>query len=93
VSKSTAVRQNKLLGGLGGDDLARLHPKSVRIRRGQLLHPVGAPIAHIYFPESGMVSMLTVMKSGEQIETAIIGNEGIIGSWVAIDGAITKGSG
>ena len=30
--------------------------------------------------------MLTVMKSGEQIETAIIGNEGVVGGWVAIDG-------
>jgi CRP-like cAMP-binding protein len=33
-----------------------------------------------------MVSMLTVMKSGEQIETAIIGNEGVVGGWLAIDG-------
>ena len=29
--------------------------------------------------------MLTVMRSGEQIETAIIGNEGVVGGWVAID--------
>lgn len=33
-----------------------------------------------------MVSMLTVMRSGEQIEPAIIGNEGVVGGWVAIDG-------
>jgi CRP-like cAMP-binding protein len=32
-----------------------------------------------------MVSMLAVMTTGEQIETAIIGNEGIVGGWVAID--------
>ena len=57
---------------------------------GDLLHPVGAPIEHVYFPESGMVSMLTVMKSGEQIETAIIGREGVIGGWVAIDGVNTN---
>jgi len=75
VPNSTAVGQNKLLGGLGGDDLVRLHPKKVAMTLGDLLHPVGAPIEHVYFPESGMVSMLTVMKSGEQIETAIIGSE------------------
>jgi hypothetical protein len=34
-----------------------------------------------------MISMLTVMQSGEQIETAIIGTEGVAGGWVAIDGA------
>jgi CRP-like cAMP-binding protein len=78
------------LGGLGGDDLVRLHPKLVRMTLGQLLHPVGARIEHVYFPESGMVSMLTVMKSGEQIETAIIGREGVIGGWVAIDGVNTN---
>jgi len=33
-----------------------------------------------------MVSMLTVMKSGEQIETAIIGSEGVVGGSVATDG-------
>ncbi len=55
--------------------------------RGDFLHPVGSPIEHVYFPDSGMVSMLTVMQSGEQIETAIIGNEGVVGGWIAIDGA------
>jgi hypothetical protein len=90
VPNSTAVGQNKLLGGLGGDDLVRLHPKKVAMTLGDLLHPVGAPIEHVYFPESGMVSMLTVMKSGEQIETAIIGSEGVIGGWVAIDGGNTN---
>ena len=90
LPQTTAVRPNKLLAGLGGDDLVRLHPKLVRMTLGQLLHPVGARIEHVYFPESGMVSMLTVMKSGEQIETAIIGREGVIGGWVAIDGVNTN---
>jgi CRP-like cAMP-binding protein len=30
------------------------------------------------------------LKSGEQIETAIIGSEGVIGGWVAIDGGNTN---
>ena len=90
MANSTAVKQNKLLGGLGGDDLFRLHPKLVRMVQGQFLHPVGASIEHVYFPESGKVSMLTVMKSGEQIETAIIGSEGVIGGWVANNGGNTN---
>ena len=87
MPNSTDVKQNKLLNELGLD-LAWLEPKLKRVSmtRGQLLHPVGAPIKDVYFPESGMVSMLTVMQSGEQIETAIIGREGIVGGWVAIDG-------
>jgi CRP-like cAMP-binding protein len=80
---------NRLLSRLPADDLAQLRPdlKQVRLARGAILHPVGSPIAHVYFPANGMVSMLTVTKSGEQIETAIIGSEGVIGGWVAIDGA------
>jgi len=34
-----------------------------------------------------MVSLLTVMTTGEQIETAVIGNEGVVGSWVALNGS------
>src|ERR1700756_5987699 len=64
----------------------RANLKNVRLTRGEVLHPVGVPIKHVYFPESGMVSMLTVMKSGELIETAIVGREGVAGGWVAIDG-------
>jgi CRP-like cAMP-binding protein len=89
VQKSNSVGQNRLLNGLDAADRARLGPylTKVRMSRGDLLHPVGEPIKHVYFPDSGMVSMLTVMRSGEQIETAIIGDEGVVGGWVAIDGA------
>lgn len=89
MQNSSVKSQNRLLNSLGESDLAQLQPylKKVHMTRGDFLHPVGRPIAHVYFPESGMVSMLAVMKSGEQIETAIIGNEGVVGGWVAIDGA------
>lgn len=53
---------------------------------GDALHPVGRPIDYVYFPEGGMISILTVMESGDQIETAIIGREGVGGGGVVIDG-------
>ena len=76
------------MNGLGADELTWLQPNltQVRLSTGEPLNQAGAPIEHVYFPESGMVSMLTVMRSGEQIEPAIIGNEGVVGGWVAIDG-------
>jgi CRP-like cAMP-binding protein len=89
VPDSNNVRQNRLLSGLGAGDAARLQSnlQRVRLERGHVLHPPGEPIGHVYFPDSGMISMLTVMQSGEQIETAVIGCEGVAGGWVAIDGA------
>jgi CRP-like cAMP-binding protein len=92
VPNPSDFRRNRLLNGLGAGDLARLQPnlKNVHLTLGKALHPVGGPIKHVYFPESGMVSMLTVMKTGEQIETAIIGREGVVGGWIAIDGRNTN---
>jgi DNA invertase Pin-like site-specific DNA recombinase len=88
VPNPSELRRNRLLNGLADGDFTRLRAnfKNVRLTVGAVLHPVGVPIKHVYFPESGMVSMLTVMKSGELIETAIVGREGVIGGWVAIDG-------
>ena len=40
----------------------------------------GAPITHVYFPLSGMISMLAVLKTGEAIEIAAIGREGAVGA-------------
>lgn len=47
--------------------------------RGAILHLPRIDIKHVYFPVSGMISMLTVTKSGEQIETGIVGREGVVG--------------
>lgn len=84
---SIAMPQNRLLRELGSDDFTQLEPhlKRVRLTRGTALHPAGKAIEHIYFPESGMVSILTVMTTGQQIETAIVGNEGVVGGWVTIN--------
>ncbi len=84
------IGQNGLLRRFTEDELARLQPRQVFLTRGDIIHPVAEEIKHVYFPESGMVSILTIMKSGEQIETAIVGNEGVVGSWVVLDGDNTN---
>jgi CRP-like cAMP-binding protein len=58
---------------------------------GAVLHKQGAAIEHVYFPLSGMVSLLAVMKTGEQIETAIVGREGVVGASIGCDGAEAAG--
>ncbi len=39
----------------------------------------GAPISHVYFPTSGLTSVVSVMGSGDMVETMIIGLEGMVG--------------
>jgi len=45
-----------------------------------MLHDVGEEIEHVYFPHSGMVSLVAVMQNGATVETAAIGRSGVIGA-------------
>ena len=45
----------------------------------QVLFDVDRPIEHVYFPEDGVVSVLSVMADGSAVETATIGHEGLVG--------------
>jgi CRP-like cAMP-binding protein len=78
-------RENRLLMQLSASDFSWLHPhlKMLVMTGGTILHPTGAPIEYVYFPVSGMVSIVTLMRSGESIETAIVGREGVVGAAVA----------
>jgi CRP-like cAMP-binding protein len=93
VSNSTSVVENRLLTLMVDGDLARLKPhlKKVPLVQGAVLHAPDASIEYVYFPLSGMVSILAVMKTGEQIETAIIGREGVAGGSIGSDGAQSAG--
>ena len=48
-----------------------------------LLHDVGQAIEHVYFPTSGLVSLVTVMSDGQTLENSQIGREGAIGTKAA----------
>jgi hypothetical protein len=58
---------------------------------GAVLHVAGASIKHVYFPLSGMVSLLPVMRTGEQIETAIVGRDGVVGASIGSAGPQSAG--
>lgn len=72
---------NRLLSALPRELQVLLLPKmekiSLPIR--DILHEPGQPIAHVYFPLSGVVSLVVVLKGGEAVEVATVGNEGLVG--------------
>jgi hypothetical protein len=53
-----------------------------------LLEP-GAPIDQVFFPLSGMISLLVVMESGEAVETGSISAEGLFGGDASINGHLS----
>jgi CRP-like cAMP-binding protein len=51
----------------------------VSLVQGQALYRQNGPLSHVYFPKSGMLSVIIVMDSGNVVETATIGREGMLG--------------
>jgi CRP-like cAMP-binding protein len=89
VQTSDPLGENRLLKRISADDLARLQPdiKKVAMTRDAVLHRAGAPIEQVYFPLSGMISVLAMMRTGEAIETAVVGREGVVGAAVGNNGS------
>ncbi len=56
-----------------------------------VLFEANAPISHLYFPLTGMVSLVMTTPEGDTIEVGIVGNEGVAGTPVAL-GADTSSS-
>ncbi len=77
---------NKLLASLAPEDLEALsrHLTPVSLEKGALLYEPGDEIDLIYFPHNAVVSLMTLMQSGEAIESATIGREGAVGFAAAI---------
>jgi CRP-like cAMP-binding protein len=72
---------NRLLLALHADDLATVMPKLEHIacQREQVLVDADGSLDYIYFPDSGVVSVVAVYANGDIIEMATIGREGCTG--------------
>ena len=72
---------NRLLSALSAADYQRLAPhlELVRLNMKQRVYEPYQPIEYAYFPLTGLISMVTVMQSGKAIESATVGNEGMVG--------------
>ncbi|HEX3496643.1 MAG TPA: Crp/Fnr family transcriptional regulator [Methylocella sp.] len=84
---------NLLFSSLLPKDLALLVPhfKDVVVEQGVMLQEAGDPIELVYFPQSGMISLLAVMRAGNGIETATIGREGAVGALSGLGARIAVG--
>jgi hypothetical protein len=72
---------NRLLLSLPPRNLKQLAPhlEFIRCEREQILLDVDASIDHVFFPNSGVISMVAVYTDGNVIEMATIGREGCSG--------------
>ena len=70
--------RNRLLLALPASNLKRLLPELEQIpcQRGQVLMDADSSLDHVFFPDSGVVSVVAVYADGSVIEMATIGREG-----------------
>ncbi len=78
--KNIAVK-NQILAALPLKDYERVLPdlEFVSLPLGEQLYKSGDVIEYVYFPGSGLVSLVTHMKKGVTIEVGVIGKDGMVG--------------
>jgi len=74
-------QQNHILAALPDADYERFEARLelVSMPAGMVLMEAGASSQHVYFPTSSIVSILHDTREGACAETAVVGNEGLVG--------------
>jgi CRP-like cAMP-binding protein len=78
---SVNPRRNVLLGSLPDEEYARLEPglTAVDLPRPTELDAPDTEIEFVYFPTSGIASVVAIGADGEMVDTTMIGREGMTG--------------
>lgn len=79
--------RNGLLAVLSDEDIEQLRPhlQQVRLVLEQVLHEPGEQMDHVYFPESGVVSLTADTKDNGLVEVGMTGREGMVGASVILN--------
>ena len=64
------------------------HLRSVTLGFGDVVAETGAAVRDVYFPFTGVVSLVVEMQVGEMIETAMVGRDGVVNGLSALDGKV-----
>jgi CRP-like cAMP-binding protein len=78
---------NEILINLPARETDMLFPKLeyMRLNNNHVLHEHGDTLKSAYFPNSGLISILSVCPDGKSVEVGLVGKEGFIG-WPLIAG-------
>ncbi|MEJ2379548.1 MAG: Crp/Fnr family transcriptional regulator, partial [Pseudolabrys sp.] len=74
-------RDNRLLAALPPEMLVQMEDdlQQISLPRGMVLLEPGDAVNNIYFPQTGLISLLIVTKDGGTVEAATVGREGGVG--------------
>ena len=101
TTESDAPIYNRLLAALPAGEYRRLLPEleQIALTYGERIYEQGATIEYVYFPNSGIISLLAAAEEEATLEVGIVGREGIVGVAVFLgvetsnNNAIVQGQG
>lgn len=81
-------KQNRILASLPAKDYERLLPdlELVEMPLGWTMSESGDHVNFLHFPISGIVSLIYSLEDGSSSETALVGNEGMVGISIFMGG-------
>jgi CRP-like cAMP-binding protein len=85
------LNANLLLNTLSDGEREALAPhlKRVAVEQHDLLYDVRQEVHEVYFPTDAVVSLVVPLSTGEVVESAMVGRDGIVGAGAALNGRVS----
>jgi CRP-like cAMP-binding protein len=82
---------NHLLAALpaAAFELLRPHLETIELVQEDVLVAAGDRLTRVFFPHTGVISLVVSLAGGGMVEVAMIGRDGIFGGSAALDGKIS----
>lgn len=81
LSQSSPRSSNRILAALPESAYQRLEPHltTISVSRSEVLYEVSEKIQTVYFPNSALVSLVSILLNGATTEIGLIGGTGVVG--------------
>ncbi len=85
--------QNFIIKSVGEKTFKQIEPEleKVEMPLSKLLNQSWSQISHVYFPETSVISVVSLLENGNGVESGIIGKEGVFGATAIFAGEISLG--
>jgi hypothetical protein len=86
-----AQSKNRILNSLPQNIFAAVEPhlKRADLVFGAVIAETDRPVDVVYFPDTGVISLVVEMIVGDMIETAMVGRDGVVNGTSALDGKVS----
>src|ERR1700748_683459 len=80
VRVNNSHSENRILSSVSPEIFPALKPHlSLReLKLGKILGEVGDRVREVFFPQSGIISLVVELSVGQMVETAMVGRDGVV---------------